>query len=219
MLKFLPHLVLVLVLALLTAGCQVSALVAGTPQPNQVLFQDDFSNQLSGWARASDAGGATGYDDGMFRILVNAAGVDLWSHPGLNFGDARIEVDALRAGGGSNNRFGPLCRLTGTGEASSFYAFLVSSDGYYGISKVRGQETHLLGSQAMLPSEAIRPGSEPNHIRADCVGDRLTLYVNGLKLAEVEDAEFTQGDVGLLAGAYQDGGVDIRFDNFSVLKP
>ena len=62
-------------------------------------------------------------------------------------------------------------------------------------------------------------GSASNHIRADCVGDTLTLYVNGMQLAQVKDARFPAGDVGLIAGTYATPGTDIRFDDFIVYQP
>jgi hypothetical protein len=65
----------------------------------------------------------------------------------------------------------------------------------------------------------IAQGNAVNQLRADCVGNRLSLYVNQQKFAEVEDSDFTIGDVGLMTGAYQTPGVEVHFDNFYVIKP
>jgi hypothetical protein len=43
--------------------------------------------------------------------------------------------------------------------------------------------------------------------------------VNGIQLFEVTDSDFSSGDVGVIAGAYDTPGVEILFDNFAVLKP
>jgi hypothetical protein len=72
---------------------------------------------------------------------------------------------------------------------------------------------------ALQPTDAIHQGSALNHIRADCIGDTLTLYANGVKLAEVKDTRFPKGDVGLIAGTYDAPGTDIRFDDFTVYQP
>jgi len=56
-------------------------------------------------------------------------------------------------------------------------------------------------------------------VRADCVGSTLTLYVNGEKLEQVTDSTFDSGDVGLLGGSFETGGVDLLFDNFIVYQP
>jgi hypothetical protein len=180
------------------------------------LFQDDFSDPSSGWNRVTTTKGQTDYADGVYRIFVNESNLDIWSMPGRAFTDVRIEVDALKVGGERDNRFGIICRAI---SVDSFYTFIISSDGFYGIGKIKGQDYHLIGMDALQPSQAIRLGTALNRLRADCVGDRLTLYVNGVKLVEVQDAEFASGDAGLIAGTYQSAGTDIRFDNFIVYQP
>jgi hypothetical protein len=204
-------------LALAALACQAPIIKRFFPsQSGKILFQDDFSNPSSGWNRVTTTKGQTDYADGVYRIFVNEPNLDIWSMPGRNFSDVRIEVDALKVGGERDNRFGIICRAF---SVDSFYTFIVSSDGYYGIGKIKGQDYHLIGMDALQPSKAIRLGTALNRLRADCIGDRLTLYVNGEKLAETQDTEFVSGDVGLIAGAYQSAGTDIRFDNFIVYQP
>jgi hypothetical protein len=154
--------------------------------------------------------------DGVYRILVNEANVDIWSRPGLKFGDVQIEVDAFKVGGDRDNRFGVICRAV---DDDSFYTFIISSDGFYGIGMINDDAYQLIGMDALQPSDAIQLGSAMNHIRADCVGDTLTLFVNGVQLAQVKDSTFSSGDVGLIAGSYETPGTDIRFDDFIVYEP
>jgi len=58
-----------------------------------------------------------------------------------------------------------------------------------------------------------------NHLRADCIGNTLTLYVNFNEVASVQDSDFATGDVGVLAGAFAEAGVDVLFQNFVVIQP
>ncbi len=204
------------VLVLLSLACKTLPFHLGQPAPGRVLFQDNFTDPNSGWNRVTETNGETNYADGVYRILVNVPDMDIWARPNLNFEDVRIEVDSLKVGGDRNNRYGVICRLT---NANNFYAFMISSDGYYGIGKVKGDAYQLIGMDALQPSELINQGSMTNHIRADCVKDHLSLYINGKKVAEVQDSEFTSGDVGLIAGTYTNPGTDIRFSNFRVLQP
>jgi hypothetical protein len=184
--------------------------------PERVVFEDDFSDTQSGWNRAKGPGGESDYADGMYRILVNQSETDIWALSGLDLGDVSIEVNALKVGGDRNNRFGVICRAV---DNSNFYSFIISSDGFYGIGKIRDNSYALVGMASLQPSKAILPGSANNQIRADCLGNTLTLYVNGEKLAEVQDSDFSSGDVGLIAGTYEDPGTDIRFDDFIVRGP
>jgi hypothetical protein len=212
--------VILLFLVLPASACRLLVDPAQPVKPagatGRVLFSDDFSAPTSGWNQVTAASGESIYLDGAYRIFVNEPNVDIWSKPGKSFQDVRVEVDAYKVGGERDNRFGVLCRAV---DDDSFYIFIISSDGYYGIGLIDGQEYQLLGKDALEPSEAIRQGSASNHIRADCVGDTLTLTVNGVQLAQVQDSRFPTGDVGLIAGTYNTPGTDIRFDDFVVYQP
>ncbi|HUI89131.1 MAG TPA: hypothetical protein VLX61_10455 [Anaerolineales bacterium] len=179
------------------------------------LFKDDFSSATSGWDRYKSAEGTMDYDGGAYRMLVNALQVDFWSTPHKDFSDVRLEVDAGKIAGPDENRIGLICRDTG----KQYYFFVISSDGYYGIGIFNNAQTALLGQSEMQPSGQIKTGIAVNHLRADCNGAALTLYVNGSQLAQAHDSTLTHGDVGLLAGTFSHAGVDVIFDNFVVLKP
>ena len=186
-------------------------------QSGEVQFQDDFSNQSSGWLRIHDDNTSSlDYVDSSYQILVNQSHTVLWSGPDLQFTDVQIEVDATKVQGPENDDFGVVCRAQ---DQHNFYFLVISSDGYYGIGKVRAGVQELISMTGMPPSEDIYKGHSTNHLRADCIGEDLSLYVNGVHLATVQDAEFISGDAGLLAGTFDDPGTTIRFDNFSVLMP
>jgi len=202
--------------ALLLAGtCAACSLLELPSEPGSVLFQDDFSRQSSGWDRYRDETYSTDYAGGAYRIHVLRPNTDAWANPGLDLGDARLEVDATKAGGPDDNVFGVICRYQ---DARNFYFFLVSSDGYTGIGVYKDGRRRLLTDQSLLPHPAVVRGSATNHLRADCVGYRLDLYVNGQWVAGAAAAEWAEGDVGLIAGTYELGGTELLFDNFSVIK-
>jgi hypothetical protein len=208
----------IVILALASLACSVFS-GGATPTSSSsanVLFQDDFSKDNSGWDRVRNEDGITDYDNGGYRIQIPTADTELWANPGLNFSDVRIEVDAVRQAGPEDNDFGVICRYQ---DSDNFYYMLVTSDGYYGIIKVKDGEMSLLGGEEFGATDQVKGGSATNHIRGDCIGETLTLYVNGQKLDSQQDAEFPFGDVGLIAGTYGESGTDVYFDNFTVLKP
>ncbi len=201
---------------LVSISCRVLFPNKGDESPGQILFQDDFSDPSSGWNRVTTEVGESDYADGMYRIYVNQPNMDIWAKPNQSYSDVRIEVDTFKVGGERDNRFGIVCRAVGSDR---FYTFVISSDGYFGIGKIRGDVYQLIGMDALVRSDVINQGSALNHLRADCIGNTLTLYVNGEKVVQEQDSEFTYGDVGLIAGTYNSIGTDIRFDNFSVYEP
>lgn len=218
-------LLIVSVLVLVSVACSAGSSSSGgdggnTPVPvkdDSILFQDDFSDPNSGWDRITETDGSTDYTtDGAYRIYINTTTLDVWANPGKSFGDVRIEVDATKVGGDDNNLFGVICRYQ---DVDNFYEMIISSDGYYEISKVIGGSRTPLTEEQMQFSESIPTGNTKLRLGADCIGSKLTLKVNGTVIAEVQDSDIAAGDIGLLAGTFDVPGVEIHFDNLVVRKP
>jgi hypothetical protein len=201
---------------LMLQSCSLQELAESATQANAVLFQDDFADPGSGWLQGQDDIGLAEYYNGGFRIAVNSDTAAKVSIPRLQLTDVRIEVNATKISGPNDNEFGIVCRYL---DENNFYFFTISSDGYYGIGKYKDNQLHLIGMEKMQTNDLIRQGESTNHLRADCVKTSLRFYINGEKVADVQDSDFSKGDVGLLAGTFRNPGVDIFFDNFSVQKP
>jgi hypothetical protein len=205
-----PGLVIILTLILSACGLKQSP-------SSSVLFEDDFSKTSSGWDSATGDDGMTDYVDGTYHIRVDTANFDLWANPGKSFSDTQTEVDATVVGGPEDNDFGLLCRYSDT---DNYYFAIVASDGYFGFGKVVSGEQTLLGEDASLyTTDLVNSGSTLNHLRFDCTGSTLTLYINGTQAGSVEDSDLASGDVGLIAGTFDTAGVEIEFDNFNVIQP
>ncbi len=200
-------------------ACQLSSLTANyfdTPS-GAVLFQDDFSNASSGWMDLNDEQiGIMDYFDGYYRIQIQGDHNMLWAGPGLNFTDIRLEADMIKVVGSPDDLFGLVCRAT---NQDNFYFFVISSDGYYGIGKMINGIQSMIAAEGMHPSEIISRGKTINHLRADCIAERLELSINGQLVASVNDLDLTSGDVGTLAGNLNADNNVVLFDNFSVIKP
>jgi hypothetical protein len=207
----------ILLATLALAGLSLACNLQSPPAVSgDVLFQDDFTRTMSGWDRYKDDLYSADYATGGYRIQVFAPQTDAWANPGLNLTDVRIEFDATKQAGPDNNSFGVLCRYQDTHD---FYFFLISSDGYTGIGISIDGRRVLLSGDTMYPSGAVLLGDATNHIRADCIGSQLALYVNGILVAQAQSSQWGSGDVGLTAGSYDEPGVDILFSNFSVIQP
>lgn len=188
---------------------------AATEPAGKVLFQDDFSDETSGWPSVRTDEGITDYENGVYRIYVNIANQDYFGRPEISFQrDIRVEVDATKVAGSDDNDLGILCRYQ---DSKNFYQFLISSDGYVGIVKVVNGSMQSLGAETLVENSAVNMGNAQNHIRADCIGDTLTLYVNTQQVSTVQDTSFMgSGEVGVFAGTYDTPGTDVYFDNFIV---
>lgn len=211
----------ILILAVLGAA----ALACGGPTVNvdvpsgDIIFQDDFSGTSAGWGSITDSDGVTDYLSDGYQIMVSTPQYYLWSNPDNvpSMGDVIVEVSASRRGGPEANDMGIICRYV---DENNFYFATAGSDGYFAIYKVKdGTENYIGMDQMGFDDNVINSGMTVNQLRLDCVGSTLTFYVNGTELASASDSDFTEGNVGLIAGSYEEGGVDIFFDNFKVTKP
>ena len=210
------------VFALALGACGAPA-GGATPGAPGVIFQDDFSQTTSGWDTHTGADVTTDYEDGRYLIVVEEPLVDVWASPGLELADVVVEADTQYAGGPVNNEYGVMCRYTRASDGrNSFYFFFVSSDGYYALGKVVRDVRTVLSPEdgSFQPSDAILQGPDAvNRLAATCTGNSFSLAVNGTLLGEFDDDELPRGDIGLIAGTFDEGGVRIHFDNVLVRQP
>jgi hypothetical protein len=212
-----PLLIVAILVISLISACSGSA-SPNTPPANSAYF-DNFTNASSGWTRLQNELGTADYAKGYFHILINKAGSLLISNPGKSFdGDVSIEVDARKIGGSDDNFFGVVCHYL---DQDNYYLFMLTSDGYAGIAMRKdGVDTMISPGLKFLPMVGINKGKATNHIRADCVGEQLTLYANGKQVSLAYNNKLTGGDVGLAVRSGKlEGGTDIRFDDFTVYQP
>jgi hypothetical protein len=211
-------------LALALLACSLPGLRTPPPigEPGggkpEVLFQDDFSDPKSGWEVGEYSGGEVGYGKGYYYVISYGGGETMWGVANRSFTDVMIEVDATQVSGPANNNtdYGVICR-TADPESGIGYYLLISGDGYYAIAK--GTDAGYEWLVDFTESDAIRQGNATNHIRAVCKGPKLSLTVNGVLLAEVQDSEFTHGDIALTATSYEIVSTEVRFDNLVVTAP
>ncbi len=177
-------------------------------------WTDDFSTPGS-WLAESDATAQVEVQDGVMRIYVAVPDQLAWTVAGRDLGDFHLAVEATQVAGPDDNEYGLLVRVQ---DHSNFYRFSISGDGYFLVSKFVAGQQELLGLN-WTPSEAIRQGQATNLLEVICQGSTLTFIVNGQQLARVEDTQFPHGDIGLYAGSFYEGGVEVHFDNLKVTEP
>jgi hypothetical protein len=219
-----PLLLCALLAATLLVACGLADLVGGSrPDPcdaGGALLYDDFSGeQECGWAVYNRGGAVVDISDGALRISTSQPGQIWWTNPGRNFNDVVITVQARQVSGPNDNAYGVICRYQNT---ENFYIFLISGDGFYAIGKYQSggsRVTYLSGEGEYQFSEIINQGVATNQIRASCIGNELSLAVNGLPLATVTDPSFVTGDIGLGVSTLEPGTAVVHFDEVRVLAP
>ena len=184
------------------------------------LFADDFSGEFDcGWALYDRGGGTATIDNAAMQLTVGQPGQLWWTNPSRSFDDVVITTEARQVDGPNDNAYGVICRYQ---DEENFYAFMVSGDGYFAIGKYQsGSETvtYLTPDAQFQPSDAINVGVASNELRVSCIGNQLSMEVNGIPLLSVTDPTFVNGDVGLAAATLQQGTTIVEFDNVRVTTP
>lgn len=187
---------------------------------DKALLEDSFNDTACGWDEYDESGAAAGYSTSEYFITVKQPDTSAVAVPGGSYNNVMMQADARLVSGSENNNYGLMCRYQ---DMNHFYAFIISSDGYYAIVKVMDGATYTILSgdgTHLMPSEAIDTDfGKPNEIKALCNYEELTLTINGQQMASVSDSDLKSGDIGFIASTYDEAPLEIRFDNLVVFDP
>lgn len=189
-------------------------------EPGALLYEESFDDPDSGWSVFADDETAADYKDGGYQITINEPNYMAWGNPEelpLDLGDMMIEVDVRQVEGPLDNNFGVFVRYLEGDEQYSYYWFQISADGYYSVDlKWQGEWNALVGWEE---SAAIYTGlGITNRIKVVCSGGQFNFYVNDVHLVDVYDGTIGRGSIGLAAGAFDEPGVVVRFDDVRVYE-
>lgn len=185
------------------------------PEMNfQLVYKDNFSSD-SGWPVFNGEQVYLRYAMGGYVVVNKVIKDAVWGVRNLFYPDVRIEVTGSRLDGPLDGYYGIICNFA---DGSNYHILAVGSDGWYGIGKQKAGELKFL-HEAKDTTGTVNTGNAPNLIRADCIGTSLVLWVNGVRLAEVQDTDFTAGAVGVAAGTRAVTGYEALFDDFMIYTP
>jgi len=199
----------------ITTGERAAGPTSGGPELGDLLYEEDFEDPATGWTESSDEDTSAGYTNGQYRIAVYRQDYMAWGNPepGLELAGFSLEVDVRQVDGPLDNNFGLIFRLQE--EIEDFYWFQISGDGYYAVALSKEDDW-----SSVLPwkgSDAVNQGlGATNHLRVTCSGNQCSLYVNDTHLADMADDALSSGSIGLAAGAFDEPGVIVHFDNLKV---
>jgi S1-C subfamily serine protease len=117
--------------------------------------------------------------------------------------------------GRNNNNVSLVCRMNKDG--TQWYEFSVESGGVWYLYAVDGKYNILDNGG----TTALKQGKEVNEYRMDCVGDEVTLYINGTELKTVKDSTygFNEGSVGFNISSLNVLPVTVDVNWFDIAQP
>ncbi len=186
---------------------QIEEITATAP-----AIRETFRDDSGGWDMESDDDVTRTLRGGAFYILVNTENILGWSSVPGEYADFYMTADALHVGGPLDNEIGLLFRIV---DESNFYFFTVSSDGFYLLNKLVDGEWQSIVDWTES-SLIVQGEGQANSLGVLARGDELTLLINGEPVEVVGDDEFNAGGVAVAAGSFDEAGVEIAFDDFSL---
>lgn len=186
----------------------------------KVAFRDDLTSAGNSWDTVNSDNLVLDFVTGGYRIYIGQAGSGHTSWIKDGFTDVNVEVDAKRLAGPEDGWFGVLCRAK---DGVGSYGFTVNGLGQYEIQKYDFSQSE--GTARTLASGTLNPNpvsaTDFNHLRADCVGNLLSLYLGNRVLARATDSQYTSGGFGMaaLTGDSDQPGVDMLFSHLIVRTP
>ena len=228
-----------LALLLLLAGCAPAVPV---PRAGELLYVTTFDAFNEDWQQYEGRLSAQVTTDGQnaaMQITVDDVREGAFTLLDRMFSDFDLIVEARQTAGPEDLNapgFGVIFRHQNN---DNFYSFLISSDGYYQVSRRRGGVDEALSDWAETP--LIHPGQAANTIRVIAQGHTFEFFINDEQvplcltlwnpavpgecidsepvMQLVDDTFPPQGRIGLGARSFDQGGVMVAFDNLLVCGP
>ncbi|MEN8172791.1 MAG: hypothetical protein ABFS03_07900, partial [Chloroflexota bacterium] len=150
---------------------------------------------------------------GKYFMQIKAPYVEISAGPyWLKTDEVAFEADLTRKQG--HGYYGFACRELG----STYYTIFISTEGYYGFGETRGGEIKFL-NYVSTPLIDTAVGAV-NHVRGECRGENLTIYINGSWAGRQKVAGVGPGFVSILTGTtWEQSGVVVTFDNLRIYTP
>lgn len=165
-------------------------------EDTSILFEDDFSDDDSGWPVVQLGVALASYQNPeLYRLDVNAAGtILLAARPGA-FSDFALETIVTGSSeAGGQFRYGVAFRQI---TPDNYYAAFINptSQSYLIAKRLLGEWSTLAEGQ----NAAIPTTGDPVTLRIDAQGPNLTFSINGTGLVTLVDTSFAAGDIGYVA--------------------
>jgi S1-C subfamily serine protease len=182
------------------------------PSGGGTLFEDDFSSENTGWEVFSDKDGSAGYNNGAYKIDIASTNMVRWGVSKADFVDTISEITATVDKPTGEGDFGVICRYT---DEENFYALEISEDGYAAIWKLKKGAVETLVDWQYFGE----PTGDTSNITASCIGDELSIALDGVEVASAVDPDFQSGAIGLIAGTNNVENLSVSFDDLVIKSP
>ena len=196
---------------------------APPPAPASVeasaFFTEEFDGDLSNWTYWVSSGNENGVelnaDNASLDILLSSKNTSVYVfYDPYIYEDVVLEVQADNAGK-NNNNVSLVCRYDDTDE--TWYEFSIANNGLYWIYAYDDGYNLIANGGSNL----IKTGRDTNIYTAGCIGDVLSLFINGQEVRTFQDTTYRlkEGQVGLNVTSFDVLPIEVDFEYFTIAEP
>ena len=202
------------------SGGMLALLSSGTPTPiptaTELPTRTPLPSPTFAPTLTPDPEGGVLSENGVVTITARKKG-GVWFSPQqlVDQTDVVIEARVRQISGPALNMMALVCRWR---DETNYTALALSGDGTYSIWQNRDGIMNRLVDWSPASSIETGPGVE-YRFRVSCVGDQLSLQVNGVDIGQAVDPNPISGDVAVMAGLREEGELIVVFDEVEVAAP
>jgi len=198
------------------------AIIEKTPPPQQeeynpegdIILEETFTDNSNNWYLEEYVEGNVTISEGQLLMDIYAENTYIFSEiQDIDYESVILVTNVNILNPVNDGDFGFIC---GYQDNNNFTALEISEDGYFTIWTLVDNEFVTL--ESWTESDII-PKTGSFLLSAYCGPDRLALAVNETFLVESSNPDYRSGNVGLIAGTYENPNFSIGFDDFILLRP
>ena len=159
--------------------------------------------------------GRTLSDDGL-ALTLNGSDLYLYYfYKPFVYQDVAVRVRVENLGTVNRNNVSLICRKNN----DSWYEFSVTSDGLWFLfdyNEGNAKRYTLIGNGG---STAIKTGQNANEYKMTCIGNEISVYINGQKARTIKSDLYTEGQVGFNVSSLDLFPIEIKVSEFEISKP
>lgn len=189
-----------LALVLLVGLGLVAALALGWRSPTPRRPPDLTASDLA-WTKH---GAGHQPSSGVLRVRLEQPLQRAWAVAGQQIRNFDLELDLRALTPSQDVGYGLLYRYQ---DPDNYYLFAIGGDGYYTVAVVQDGALTPLRAWGQWPH--VRRGAAANRLRARCVGEVCSFYVNGEFTTQITHDAFLTGDLGFWVQTFSDNALDV----------
>ena len=176
------------------------------------------SNAKWSWPQGPDDFTNVSFKDGYLLMTNTSKDAAGWRLPLLGQQiNSYIEVSANSGTCSNKDSYGIIFRVPVLKSPDQGYLFQVTCDGYYRLWKWDGkvgEDGQAVSLINWKQSPEIKSGSDQiNRLGVMVVNQKITLYINGVKVGEVSDSSYSAGFFGAFVRSGASGNYTAKFDS------